>query len=585
MIVKRSVTERGASMSSRLSIFVMCLFLAGAGPAGGDKAASADGAAVPRQTGGPTVMLKVPLFSKNFSQVPVALVNDEPITLEEFTQVLSLTHEGREGSKQTGKKDYEKILNRLITTNLIIQEARSMGMDELPEVKDNVDVYSKTTLRDLVRQQLVKEVTADKDEVEKYYQDSIKEYKLRSLMFKTEADAHKVVAAVAAGKPFDEVADQALTADTARGSREPEIVTAAELNPAVARAVAGLKAGDLSKPVPINPGFVIFRLEEVRNVEDPEARKKAQDAVLTRTQTKALVEHNKRLSKKYLKFNTKLINSLDFGAKEPGMEKLMKDKRVLVEVKGEKPVTVGDLATAFEDKLYHGSARVNTKKLNAKIPQALEEIVGKRLILSEALRLGLDRTDEYRNKVREYERSVLFAMFVQRIILPAAQPKDEELTAYYDQHLAEYALPPQVRFEGLAFAARNNAEDALDKARRGTEMRWLKENAPGQVAAQDQGVLQLGENLVPVNELPEAINKALADAHAGDVRLVAGADNNYYVLSVHETMPSRTMPFEQAQEEIGRKVYEEKLQKGLDGWADKLKASSEVTINLITSDK
>jgi parvulin-like peptidyl-prolyl isomerase len=511
------------------------------------------------------------------------MVNEEPITMEEFTMVLSMAHEGRNETTMSGTVHYDRALQRLITTKLIVQEARSMGLDELPEVREMFDTFRKRTLRDHLRKDLVKSVVVDEAEVERQYRESIKEFTMRSVMFMNEKDAQAMVDAVAAGKRYADLAEAALASGAARGNREAEKVKATDLNPEIIEELKGAEPGTVCQPVAVGSGFVVFKIEDIRYVDSAETKQQVRQDLLAKEETKELVKQNQKLAKKYLTFNEKLIKSVDFREDKAGMEKLLKDKRVLVQVKGDTPITVGDLAKAMEEKLYHGSKNIKKDKLNKQKPIVLEELAGKRVFLREALSRGLDQTKEYRNSVRDYEDSVLFGIFVQKIIVPTVLPKDEELQAYYDQHLGEYQLPPVVTLDSLAFSRKSDAEDALDKARKGTELRWLKANLPGQVSGSDPDALRFEGTGVSMDNLPAEVKAALADARSGDVRLAAGTPKYFYVLFVRDVMPSRAMPFEQAKDSLARKVFEEKLRKALDEWSDKLKAASDVKIYLTTA--
>ena len=95
----------------------------------------------------------------------VATVNDEPISLSE----LQLQLEGapdmarlREGYAR--KLDLE-LLDRLITVRLVVQEAATMGLAELPEIRRQVDVTSRTILREVLTESLVNDVTPDETAV------------------------------------------------------------------------------------------------------------------------------------------------------------------------------------------------------------------------------------------------------------------------------------------------------------------------------------------------------------------------------------------------------------------------------------
>ena len=72
----------------------------------------------------------------------MATVNGEPITLDEFNRELATIHQGIGKDKKAEKEKISRLLKRLINMRLIIQEARRMGLDELKEVKERVDVFA-----------------------------------------------------------------------------------------------------------------------------------------------------------------------------------------------------------------------------------------------------------------------------------------------------------------------------------------------------------------------------------------------------------------------------------------------------------
>ncbi len=85
-----------------------------------------------------SVLLNVPLFSPLFEEVPVASVDDEVIPLKELNEAFSSLHENNKENTKTSKIDYKIILDRLINMTLINMEAQDMGLDQLPEVQDDI---------------------------------------------------------------------------------------------------------------------------------------------------------------------------------------------------------------------------------------------------------------------------------------------------------------------------------------------------------------------------------------------------------------------------------------------------------------
>jgi len=510
----------------------------------------------------------------------VATVNDEVITLKEFKEELASLQEGggKEGSQ--GKEE-RKLLQRLINARLIIQEARRMGLDELKELKERVEVFSRVTLREELIERYIKDIKPDEKEVEKAYRESIKMLKIKSILFEKEENAKKMEGEINSGKDFDEVSKKFLADKLGKGSQEPEYLKAKDLLPPVAEAVSKMKVGTVSPVIPIGSQFFILKLEDIRFHDDPMAKEQARQEVLLKKQQEAVIQYDKDLKKKYVKVNEGLLKSLDFESKEPGFEKLLKDKRVVAEIKGENPITVGEFADYMKQQLFHGVERaVEGKKLNKKKTQTLDEMLQKRVLRKEALRLGIDKTGGYKNKVKEYENSLIFGVFVQKAVAPDVKLKEEELKANYDEHIKEYTNPEMMKIVSLVFGKREDAERAIANLRKGTNFQWMKENAEGQIDQNTKDILNFDGRLLTTKDLPEGVQKAVAGAKTSDFRLYESPKNHHYVLYIQEEIPSKPQPYTEAREKIAKKIYNEKLTKAVEEYAGKLRAVSDIKVYL-----
>ena len=501
----------------------------------------------------------------------VATMNGEPITLEEFNRELAL-------AQGTNKSE---LLKRLINVRLIVQEAKRIGLDELPEIKNMVDAFSKVTLREELMERRVRDIKVDEREVEKLYRESIKEWKISSVLFEKEDAAKKMVEEIEAGESFDELSQRLVAEGKAKRGEQGEYLKVKDINSQIVNVVSKMKVGSISPVIPIKSGFVILRLEDIRYTEDPEAMKQARDEALKRKKVQVLKDYSNALTKKYAKVNHDLLNRLDYEAKTPGFEALLKDKRVVAEIKGEGPITVGELSLHLKMQFFHGVERaVETKKVNSKKASALEEMVYKRVFRKEALRLGLDRTESYKSKVKEYENSLLFGAFVNKVIIPDVKLKEEEIKAYYNEHIKEYTMPEMMKIDNLVFAKREDAEGAIEKLRRGTEFQWFAANAEGQVDKNTKGLLTFEGKLITTRDLPEGVQKAVHEARAGDFRLYESPDGYFYVLAIGGVIPSKPQPYEEAREMVAKKVFDDKVRKAVEDYADKLRAVSNVKIYL-----
>ncbi|MDH4231988.1 MAG: peptidyl-prolyl cis-trans isomerase, partial [Nitrospirota bacterium] len=353
-----------------------------------------------------------------------------------------------------------------------------------------------------------------------------------------------------------------------------------------AEAVSKMKAGAISPVLSVDNGFVIFRLEGERFPEDPEAREKASQTALQTKRVKELVEYNKQLSDKYIKLNKKLVDSLDFESKKPGFENLLKDKRVIAEVKGDKPVTVGDLAQALKEKFFHDiDNAIRSKKLNKKKIGVLEEILGKRIFRLEALNKGIDKSERYLNMVKEYETSLVFGAFLKKVVVPEIKLSKEDVLSYYESHADEFTYPEMVKLDAIVFKDMKGAEATLEKLQRGDDLKWIKENAEGQVGKDEKGLMHFGgENLI-VTEMPDDLQQTLSGVRAGDYRMYASPEKHYYILAVLDKTPPVKRPFEEVEQDIAKAVFGIKVNEAVEDWARRLRESSDVKVFMTNLNK
>ena len=541
-----------------------------------------------------TMLLVFPLFPPDGHASParadlplvggkpvLARINGEPLTLEEFERSLAGIHTGTADNTRRSLPHPSQLLERLINAKLILQEARNIGLDELPEVQRAEKAFEEETLRGMLYGYHVRNILKpDPKEVEKRYRDAVKEVKMISVLFDKEEDAKRLESDVKASGRFEEPARKMISEKAAQGSVEGQYLKFSSLSPEVAKAVSLLKKGEVSPLIPIGKQFSLLKLEDIRYPQDKAARERAEKEALQAKRVSSLKKYTEGLRKKYVKIDQKALDNLDFESEESAFEKLRADGRVLATVKGEKPVTVGNLATTLEKKFFHGAERAaEKKKINRMKEQVLEEILNRRVTLLEAKKQRLERTKYFKGKAQENRNDVLFGAFVQKVIAPDVKVGEEELKEFYQAHIGEYTFPEMVRVDGLLFSDKKTAEEAIEKVRKGADFQWLRANAEGQVDPAKGGtLLEFKAQLLDATTLPEGVRKAISGAAPGEYRLYADPGNAYYVLDLLERFPSKPMPLETVKGALEKKVFAETLQRVLRDWEEKLRKASDVKI-------
>ena len=531
-------------------------------------------------------MLKIPLSSPLFSQVPVALVNDDPVIVEDLVQALGAVHEGRADEKtKAGAIDYARVLDRIINARLIAQEAVNIGLDQAPDVKDAFDKNAKATLAGLLMDDLTKDVKADPAEVEKRLKNNIVEWKIVSVLFEKEDDAKAMSDAIKAGKPFGELAEKAVGDKKAKGGGEGEFMKPKALLPEVATMISSLATGSVSPVIKLGSGkdqrFAIVKLLDKRYPETPEARMQAEQEALIKKKYDIINEDKKDFFAKYVKIKDRRVDGLDYDSPKAKVQELWTDTRVLAEIKDGDPVTVGDLTQALGEKFYHGLEEAAKKKqVNEKKREVLNLVIERRLVRAEAMRRGLDKSEKYRTMLKGFKNDFLFGLFIDKVVFPDIKVKEEDLQAYFRDHRKEYTYPEMMKIYGLAFANKRDADAALAKLKKGADLSWVRTNAEGLVDTTDEAIPFDGRAWA-TGSMPRELRDALAGARQGEIRIYTDKPaGRYYVLSILEVIPSQQRSFAEVQKEVQKQVLNVKLNESLQDWFSKLRAASELKIYL-----
>ena len=504
----------------------------------------------------------------------VASVQGDPITLDEFNR------QRPAGGEPDPAADL-RLLRRLINVRLIAQEGRRMELDKLPEIRKMLEGYAPVTLREELVERTVKGITADPHDVDEMYRDAVREWKVSAVLFAGEEPARSMVAELGARQDFAELARTYLAAGKATRIDEGVVLKRDGVDPAVAQALAGLAVGATSPVIATRSGLVVLKVDEIRYPDDPAARAKAERAVVLKKRREAVAALDAALRAKYVTVDEPLLKSLDYEAATPGMDARLKDRRVLARIKGEKPITVADLTEQLKFQFFHGAQMAaERKRLNAKKAEILDGMVHRRVFRKEALRLGLDKTDAYRDKLKDYEENVLFEAVLRKAVVPDVRVTEDDVKAYYEAHRAEHTTPEMVRMRSLAFDDKARAEATRDLLRSGADFQWVASRAEGQLDPNATGVLAFDNRPIMTSELPDAIRKAIAGAKGGDVTLYPAPENRYYVLAIDSIIAAQPESYDTLRATMREKVVNGKIEQAVEEYADRLRALSDVKVYL-----
>jgi parvulin-like peptidyl-prolyl isomerase len=510
----------------------------------------------------------------------VASVGGETITLDELHEQLGVAASAKTSNTAEEQKKQLAVLDRMINVVLVAQEAKRMGLDKLPETRTIMEAQARTMLREELVERTVKNLKADPKEVQEAYQAAVRQWKVSAVLFASEEAAKAMAADLAARKPFADLAKDYLASGRAAKVENGVALKRQAMEPAVAATVTGMAVGATSGIIKTGSGFVLLRLDDIVYPDDAAARRAAEESVLGKRHHEAVRALDEALRKKYVSIDEAVLQGLDYDA--PGaLEALLKDRRVLAQIKGEQPLTVAELSEELKFEFFHGTKMAAERgRINARKTTALDALLHRKIFRKEALRLGLHKTDAYRRKVRAYEISLLFEAALRKVVAPSVKLEDGEVKAHYERHRSEYTSPEMMRIRSLGFADTKRAERALESLVKGAEFQWVAGRAEGQVPATTKGTLTFDGRPIMTAELPEGIRKAVTGARSGDARLYAASDDQVYVLWIEQVIPPTPKPFDDVKAEIAKAIAARKIEKAVEEYAGKLRSMSEVKIHL-----
>ncbi len=552
---------------------------------------------IPVRKKGTEEVLQVPLFSESNAQLPVATVDGEPITLREFALELATMHSDMTDSEVPQSQSLTRMLDRLIAIKLVKLEALSIGFERMPAIQKQIENFAlKTLIQQLLARQ-IENLQPDAELVDELYRQMALEVKTLTYRFQEKVDAELLLEGLQSGEDFKTLAAKMLADGKAEGGEDGEYLRLNELFPSVAKAVFDMEIGTVSEIFQAEKGFLVFRLEDRRIYEDQPTRLAAQNMALQQKSQTIQMDYLRELSDRYASFDDEVMATVDFEqilAKEPDasrtavLVRLQNDQRPVVTISNGNAtatITVAEVAGALKSAMYHGvDSTINANKMNSQkvsfIKDKLTAITGK----MEAEQQKIHLTAAYLETVAKFTEQVLFDTFMAKAVLPGLVVPEKDVRTYYYNNLEEYSSPLMLKMKSLVFTDPQNAEDATQKLRDGSDFKWVSANATGLADPENKDILGLGGSLLSETALPHDLAHQVAGAQQGDIFLYAGLDNLYYTLVVESAFPPKAKTYEEVRQEVGKIIYGQMVNKALEDWVGKLKQAYETEVFIVQND-
>jgi peptidyl-prolyl cis-trans isomerase C len=206
----------------------------------------------------------------------------------------------------------------------------------------------------------------------------------------------------------------------------------------------------------------------------------------------------------------------------------------------------------------------------------LNEIVKKEILYQEALKKGLDKSPEFKQKVEDFKKLTLISELIGQEVMSKAKVSDQEVKDYYNKHKEDFATTSQIRASHILVKTEDEANKVLERLKKGEKFETLaRELSLDKASAKhggDVGFFGRGQ-MVPEFE------RAAASLKVGQISEPVKTQFGYHIIKVTGRKTGPVLPFDRVKEVIAQKLAGEKQKEAFDKYIDEIRKNYTVTIN------
>ncbi len=233
-------------------------------------------------------------------EAPVATVNGQPIPASVFAVVVQGQFQKKPA--EITPEQHKAVLDQLVDLYVAAQAADKEGLGKDPEVLARIDFQKANALASALVQKYTKDKTPTGEQLKAEYEKQIAampklEYHARHILVKEEAQAKDVIAQLAKGAKFEELAKKVSIDGSKAQGGDLNWFTPERMVKPFSEALEKLKKGEYTKePVKSEFGWHVIRLEDTRP-NNPPAFETVKDRLGPMVQQRQLREYIEGLRK------------------------------------------------------------------------------------------------------------------------------------------------------------------------------------------------------------------------------------------------------------------------------------------------
>ena len=204
--------------------------------------------------------------------------------------------------------------------------------------------------------------------------------------------------------------------------------------------------------------------------------------------------------------------------------------------------------------------------------QFLESLITRDLLMQEALRRGMDRREEVRERLNMARRSILLEALLRDVTEKAPGLSDEAMRKFYDANPENFRVGERIQVSHVLFKERAQAEETARKAKNGMPFKEIMK------AASEEGGVTADLGFIERGKFDKAFEDAAFAAPAGEVTGPVRSAYGYHLIRTGEKRPAGLQPFDEVKEQIAADLREQAQREAFETLLAQMKKQAKIQL-------
>ena len=330
----------------------------------------------------------------------------------------------------------------------------------------------------------------------------------------------------------------------------------------------GMKIGQLSPPIPWGKGFVVLKLQDIKDADKKDyksVRAHIRNELIKERQAELTIKLVQRLRKKYhVKVATERIKALKLDEPDEKFSNrpvITTDRGIITEKEFMKQVR--RLQRFRKQYGFKDQDKFDFKR------RVLNGIIAQTLTSWEALDRHYEDRPPLKATYRFYCQHRLIKDLEDRLFVPKVKVDDAQVKAYYEQHIKDFTRPGVVKFVII-----DGSKEQMDKM-------WSEVAAGKDFMALARGYKghELPVRSIPFNHLQPEVKRVISRLAKGEVSPPVNIKGRIAMIKLIDRKPPVAIPLKDVRNTIANMLRQDEIAAARSKFLNQLRAKSVIKIN------